>query len=327
MTVTISQTEPFDVSICIVNWNGRKVLADLLESLYKLTDGASIEMIVVDNASADGSTEMVRHLFPWVKLIANDTNLGFARANNQAARTATGRLLYFLNNDTIVPTGSTDTLVRFLDEHPEASAVGPQLIGPNGSIQASCRNLPSLAAVLHQVRLLRWTGLFRSAHRRYRRLKPRPDQIFDVEVIAGAALMMRREAFDTCNGWDEEFPFGFEDADICARLRAQGPIFYNGLARVTHLGGVSSKANSRFVYRGYQCGCVRYLRKYHRSRWAAPLYKLLVTIDLPVVILDNAISGIVLALIGKSNRASNKFKHTSAAAEFLWRDLYRFWMS
>ncbi len=101
MTVTISQTEPFDVSICIVNWNGRKVLADLLESLYKLTDGASIEMIVVDNASADGSTEMVRHLFPWVKLIANDTNLGFARANNQAARTATGRLLYFLNNDTM----------------------------------------------------------------------------------------------------------------------------------------------------------------------------------------------------------------------------------
>ena len=327
MTVTSSQTESCDVSICIVNWNGREVLADLLESLHKLTDSASIEVIVVDNASADGSTEVVRYLFPWVKLIANDMNLGFARANNQAARAASGRLLYFLNNDTIVPAGSIDTLVRFLDEHPEASAVGPQLINSDGSTQPSCRNLPSLAALLHQVRVLRWTGLFRSAHRRYRRVELLPDQIVQVEQMAGAALLITREAFETCEGWDEGFAFGFEDADLSARLRAKGPLFYIGGARVTHLGGVSSKANSRFVYRSYRCGCARYLRKHHRSRWAAPLYKMLVTIDLPFVILGDAVSSIASALVGKRKRASSKFKHMSAAAAFLWRDLRRFWMS
>ncbi len=327
MTVTSRQTESCDVSICIVNWNGREVLADLLESLHKLTDIASIEVIVVDNASADGSTEIVQHLFPWVKLIANDMNLGFARANNQAARAASGRLLYFLNNDTIVPAGSTDTLVRFLDEHPEASAVGPKLINPDGSSQPSCRNLPNLAALLHQVRLLRWTGLFRSAHTRYRRLKLQPDQIVEVEVMAGAALLIRREAFDTCEGWDEGFVFGFEDADLCARLRTKGPLFHIGGARVTHLGGVSSKANSRFVYRNYRCGCARYLRKHQPSWWAAALYKILVTIDLPFVILGDAVSSVASALVGKRERASSKFKHMSAAVAFLCRDLRRFWMS
>lgn len=327
MTVTISQTKSYDVSICIVNWNGCEVLADLLESLHKLTDTASIEVIVVDNGSADRSPEMVRHLFPWVQLITNDMNLGFARANNQAARAASGRLLYFLNNDTLVPAGSIDTLVRFLDEHPDASAVGPQLIYPDGSTQPSCRNLPLLGALLHHVRLLRWTGLFRSAHRHYRRVELKPDHTVEVEHVGGAALLVTREAFDTCEGWDEGFAFGFEDADLCARLRTQGPLFYMGGARVTHRRGVSSKANTRFVYRSYQCGCARYLRKHHRSRWAAPLYKLLVTIDLPFVILGDAVTGIASAVVGKSKRASSKFTHMSAAAAFLCRDLRRFWMS
>ncbi|MFQ5574550.1 MAG: glycosyltransferase [Terriglobia bacterium] len=327
MVVTNVHTEPCDVSICIVNWNGREVLADLLESLHKLTDAASIEVIVVDNASADGSVEMVQSLFPWVKLIVNGRNVGFAGANNQAARVASGRRLYFLNNDTILPGGSTDTLVRFLDEHPEASAVGPQLLNLDGSHQPSCRNLPTLAALLHQVTLLRWMGLFRSACRRYRRVKLQPDQIAEVPQLGGAALLVRREAFDTCGGWDDGFVFGLEDVDLCARLRTNGPLFYMGKARVTHLGGVGSKANSRFVYRSYKCGYARYLRKHHPKRWAAPLYKLLVTVDLPFVILDDAVTAIASAFVRKTDRTSNRLKHMVAAASFLCCDLRRFWLS
>ncbi|MFQ5929048.1 MAG: glycosyltransferase family 2 protein [Acidobacteriota bacterium] len=316
------------MSICIPNCNDREVLGDLLESLQKVSDTSSIEVIVVDNGSADGSAEMVRQRFPWVKLIANDRNVGFAGANNQAARVALGRMLYFLNNDTVVPSGSTDTLVRFLDEHPEASAVGPQLMYPDGSIQPSCRNLLSLGALLHdQVRLLRWIGLFRSADRRHRKVKLKPGRTVEVEIMAGAALLVKREVYQTCGGWDEGFPFGYEDADLCIRLRARGALFYNGGAQVTHLRGVFSKANVPFVYSTYHFGCARYLRKHHPSRWAAPLYKLLATIDVPFIILDDAIVGIASALAGKRERASNKFRHLSAAVAFLRRDLWRFWMS
>ena len=327
MAVIGIHTEPCDVSICIVNWNGREVLADLLESLHKLTDTASIEVIVVDNASADGSAEMVRRLFPWAKLIVNDTNLGFARANNQAARVALGRRLYFLNNDTVLPAGSIDTLVRFLDEYPDAVAVGPQLINADGSYQPSCRNLPTLAALLYKVRVLRWTGMFRSAYKVYRTVDLEPDQIAQVEQLGGAALLITREAFETCGGWDEAFVFGLEDVDFCARLRESGPLFYMGKAQVTHLGGVSSEANSRFVYRGYQCGYARYLRKHHPNPWAAPVYRLMVTIDLPFVILGDALTGLASALVGKRKRASNKFKHMAAAGAFLCCDLRRFWQS
>src|SRR3954452_5738895 len=118
-----------DVSICIVNWNGRDLLRNLLASLAGAEPGLHMETIVVDNASTDDSLDRVPDEFPDVVLVRNDRNLGFARANNQAADRATGRYLFFLNNDTIVKPGVIGRLVRFLDEHPNYSAAGPRLVG------------------------------------------------------------------------------------------------------------------------------------------------------------------------------------------------------
>src|SRR6266550_1435740 len=120
---------PPDVSVCIVNWNGRDMLRNLLASLRDAEPALRLQTIVVDNASTDDSLDRVPADFPAVALVRNDRNVGFARANNQAAERATGRYLFFLNNDTIVYPGAIGKLVRFLDEHPSYSAVGPRLIG------------------------------------------------------------------------------------------------------------------------------------------------------------------------------------------------------
>ena len=116
-----------DVSICIANWNCRDYLHGCLKSILERPQGVSVEVIVVDNASTDGATEMVTSEFPNVVLVRNAENHGFARASNQAAICATGRYIFFLNNDTIVPPGTLSRLVAFADAHPQIGMIGPRL--------------------------------------------------------------------------------------------------------------------------------------------------------------------------------------------------------
>ena len=159
-----------DVSVCVVNWNCRQLLRDCLLSLRtSASDKLSLEVIVVDNASTDGAPELVAAEFPEVRLIRNRENLGFAKANNQAAAVASGRYLFFLNNDTIVPPGAIASLAAYLDTHPDTAIVGPKLCRPNGEHQVSYHNFPTMASLLRSTLLFRWTGVFRrSQRRRYR---------------------------------------------------------------------------------------------------------------------------------------------------------------
>ena len=119
-----AQAYPFDLTVIIVNYNVCRYLEQALDSVYRAGAGLRLEVFVVDNDSVDGSVEMVRSRFPQVKLIANDKNLGFARANNQAIREANGRFLFILNPDTIVQEDTFQTLIGFMDAHPEAGAAG-----------------------------------------------------------------------------------------------------------------------------------------------------------------------------------------------------------
>src|SRR5262249_12845721 len=155
------------VSVCIANWNCRDLLRGCLQSLTSRRQGVRVEVIVVDNASADGAAEMVAREFPHVRLIRNSHNVGFARASNQAARRATGRYLFFLNNDTLVPPGALRRLVELARGRPDAGLIGPRLVDGHGRTQRSARSRPSVAALLHRISWLRWTGLFRAAYRRY----------------------------------------------------------------------------------------------------------------------------------------------------------------
>ena len=166
-----------------------------LESLHDQPQGVRLEIIVVDNASTDGAPEMVDREFPEVMLVKNDANLGFSRANNQAAEKARGRYLFFLNNDTVVPPGTLRRLVDYADRHPEAGMVGPRLRDSQGQFQVSYRQRPTLAALLHRTSLLRWTGLFKLAYRHYRRQGFDPYTVRNVDILMGAAVLLPRDRF------------------------------------------------------------------------------------------------------------------------------------
>jgi N-acetylglucosaminyl-diphospho-decaprenol L-rhamnosyltransferase len=316
-----------DVSICIVNWNGRELLRNLLESLKTDEPGLRLETIVVDNASTDGSLDRLPADFADVVLVRNERNLGFARANNQAAEHATGRYLFFLNNDTLVRPGALGRLVRFMDEHPAYSAVGPKLIGGDGKPQLSARNLPTIRALLHHRVMLfpRWTGVFRQEYRDYRYGDFDPDQAADVQQLAAAALLVRPEHFEAAGRWDEGFEFGVEDVDLCVRLRKQGPIYYLPEAIIDHLGRISSQANYGFTYTGYECGYARYLKKHHPDPNAARVYKTLVTVDMPVRLFILGSQAIGYVLFGRRDAAARTYRRLSAAGEFFFHRMPKFW--
>ncbi len=159
---------PPDLSILIVNWNGGDMLRNLLASIEKTRGNLAVETIVVDNASTDSSLNAAAD-FPNTTLLRNPQNQGFARGNNQAARAANAEFLLLLNNDTLVRENALQFLTQFLRDHPQVVAVGPKLIGADGKPQRSGRNLPIFPALLNSITLLKWTGLFAPAYRRYRR--------------------------------------------------------------------------------------------------------------------------------------------------------------
>jgi GT2 family glycosyltransferase len=319
-------TESSQLSILIVNWNGREMLRNLLASIEATRADLAVQTIVVDNASSDGSPEMVRHEFPGVRLECNSENLGFARGNNQAARASAAPLLLLLNNDTVVRPGALRTLVEFMNNSPGVAAAGPQLIGSDGKSQRSARNLPTVAALLNSMQLLKWTGLFRPAYRRYRLegfdvQKPGP-----VGQLAAAALIVRRDDFNRCGGFDEGFIFGVEDVDLCQRMHALGQIYYLPSAQIEHLGRISSRANRGWVYRGYECGWARYLRKHHgvATAW---FYKILLTLDTPIRLATLTMQWAWQSLTQRREMASKTRDRLGAAAQFAVFGLFSFWKS
>ncbi len=317
-------SDGIDLTACIVNWNGRELLRDLLRSLGAARDRLAVETIVVDNASTDGSADMVEREFPRVTVIRNERNLGFAKANNLAAALARGRLLLFLNNDVLVPPGALGRLVRFIDEDLSIAAVGPCLVGRDGRAQHTGRQIPRLRAFFHRIFFLRWTGLFRAAYRSYRRDGFDPDRSGPVDHLSAAALLVRRQPFVSCGRWDEGFEFGLEDLDLSVRLGRHGKIYYLADVKISHWGGVSSKANREYVYRGYECGYARYLRKHHGAM-AALVYKTLVTADMPVRLLLLAGECVACALLGKGGRARRLSQQLAAASGFLAKGMRCFW--
>jgi len=276
---------PPDLSVCVVNWNGAAFLPACLQSVVEASSGLRVETIVVDNGSTDGSADLVAERFPEVLLLRNRSNLGFARANNQAAALSSGKYLLFLNNDTVVGRESLRQIVQFLEAHPEVGMLGPRLVGRDGVPQRSYRYRPTLPALLHRLTLVRWTGLCRQAYQDYRRREFDPQQTRPVEVLLGAAVCLPRRVFFQHGGWDEGFPFGLEDFDLSARVATTHEVLYFAGADIVHLGKMSSRQNSGFALTGVEAGYARFLRKQGWSPQAVWLYKLLVVLDLPFAIL------------------------------------------
>lgn len=256
-----------DLSILIVNWNTRELLAGCLHSVYADVGDLALEVVVVDNASRDGSAEMVREQFPQVRLIANHENVGFARANNQAVRESAGRYVVLLNSDTEVRPGAWAALVDFMDAHPEAGAAGPYLLNADGSLQPSCH--PVLTSGREFWRLLFLDRIAPRAMYRMERWDTRQPR--QVEVIKGACLVLRRTALDQVGLLDERYFMYTEEMDLCYRISQAGWLLYwVPQARVVHYGGASTCQMAEAMLLELYRSKVQFQRKFWgdgRARW------------------------------------------------------------
>ena len=263
-----------DLSVVIVNWNVRELLRRCLRSVLasQRFSGLAAEVIVVDNASSDGSVEMVRAEFPQVRLMANEENLGFTRANNQGIAASRGRYVLLLNPDTEVIGDALGAMVDYMDVHPDVGALGPMLLNPDGSVQSSRRRFPTLATALLESTVFQWE-LSRDNRvlRRYYVLDRPDDEVQEVDWVTGACILMRREAIEEVGPLDEGFFMYSEELDWCRRARERGwKVVYLPTARVIHYGGKSSEQVLPFRHIQFQRSKIIYFRK-HYGLWPAAL--------------------------------------------------------
>ncbi len=247
-----------DLSVLVVNYNAGPLLERCLSSLEKHLQEIPHEICVVDNASVDGSPEQVRSQFPRVRLIANDTNRGFAAALNQGLRDTAGRYILWLNPDTELLDNGFQELLRHLDRNPKTGILGPYLADSNGRRQLSCRSFPSYRTALfnrHSL-LTRWLPGNRFS-RQYLHSDWDAFTIRQVDWVSGACLLHRREVSDQIGGLDEQFFLYCEDVDFCLRAKQKGwSVQYHPGARVLHRIAGSSRQTP-----------YRSIAQRHRSLW------------------------------------------------------------
>jgi GT2 family glycosyltransferase len=230
------------LSIIIINWNTCDITRDCLRSLREKVSGIPHEVIVVDNASSDQSVEMIRREFPAVRLIENDENLGFGRANNQAMRVARGQYFFLLNSDTLALDDSIQRLVDFIERDRQIGIAGCKLLFEDLSLQGSCSRFTSIrVALLEDLMLYKFLSRRRQgelllggywAH----------DHARDVDAVWGAAMMVRREVFEQTGGFDERIFMYGEDLEWCMRVRDAGwRITFTPDCRIVHLNHKSAE--------------------------------------------------------------------------------------
>jgi len=257
------------LSIIIVSWNTRDLLADCLDSVYENPPNGRFEIIIVDNASSDGSADMVRQRFPQARLIAKEENVGFAKGNNEAIPFCSGEYVLLLNPDTVVKPDALAALTHFMDTHPEAGAAGSRLLNPDGSLQTSCYPAPKLTREL-------WRLFHLDAVRpygEYRMHKWSTDAAREVDVIKGASLIFRREVLEKVGFLDGAYFMYSEEVDLCLRVqRADWRLYWVPQSQVVHYEGQSTKQIATDMFLQLYLGKLMYFRK-HYGRFSGILYK------------------------------------------------------
>ncbi len=258
-----------EVSIVIVSYNSRRHLPRCIDSLREHTQGVNYEIIVVDNASRDGSAAFVSESYPSVRVVARKTNGGYAAGINEGVRASLGRFIFVINPDTHIYADVASTLAASLRDRPDAGVVAPRLLDNDGTLQLSCRAFPGYTTALFN-RYSFFTRVLPS--NRFSRdylmsdfdhASPR-----DVDWVSGAAIMFPRAVFDAVGGWDTGFFMFNEDVDFCRRVTDAGyRIVYQPEATVYHAIGVSKNPNVRLIVERHT-SMWRYYRKHLRNNVA-----------------------------------------------------------
>jgi len=251
-----------DLSIIIVNYNTKIYLKDCLESLYKTTRGITLEVIVVDNGSLDGSPEMIEKDFPDVKLIKNEKNLGFTKANNQGISMATGEFILLLNSDTVLNEGSITPALKYMRENPDIGIIGCKHLNEDGTIQPSCFHFPNIMTLLWDLTLL--SKLFPKSRifGRYAMTYWDYNSTMEVDRVMGSYLMVSRKVVDKIGLLDEDFFIYEEETDWCYRAKKAGlkVVFFHE-STIIHLGGKAT-ADTFFRVEG-----IRSMHKFYKKHY------------------------------------------------------------
>ncbi|MBI2619521.1 MAG: glycosyltransferase [Ignavibacteriales bacterium] len=261
------------LSVIIVNYNVREFLSHALVSLTKALKGIAGEIIVVDNASDDGSVEMMRRDFPKVRLIANKSNLGFAKANNLALKKARGQCILLINPDTIVQENTLRVMAKFFEENPDVGLAGCKILNPDGSFQLACRrSFPTTWVAFTKISGLSVLFPKSPLFGRYNLTYLSPDETYEVDAVSGSFMMVRREAFKRVGGLDEGFFMYGEDLDWCYRFQRAGwKNYYVHSTQIIHYKGESTRRSSIDEIRMFYDAMRLFVRKHLRRPWPVTL--------------------------------------------------------
>lgn len=266
-----------ELSIIIVNWNTKDLLGRCLESIAAAVPGVAHEIIVVDNASSDGSSEMVKERFPAVRLIENPENRGFGAANNQALRIMAGKYALLLNSDAMLTENAVAELMACMEKRPGAAMACGQLLNADGSRQNSIAAFPTLLTLTANMPILEYLFPRRFPGKRQTYSEP-----VEVDSGVGACLMVRREAIAAVGMFDERYFFFFEETDWAYRMRRAGwKVLHVPTAFIYHLQGQSIGRNVRSRIEFYRSR-YQFFRK-----WKSGMYYLTVRVAILVRLVVN----------------------------------------
>ena len=296
-----------DLSIIIVNYNVKEFLQNLLYSIEKASTNITKEVIVVDNASDDGSVNLIKEKFPSVKLIENQSNVGFGIANNQALKLANGEFLLLINPDAVVSEDTFDKMICFFKKNPDAGLAGCKILNPDGTLQLACRrSFPgpwtSFCKVTGLSNLFPGSKLFARYNLTYLDI----DQTYEVDAISGSFMMMRREVYEKVGGFDEHFFMYGEDLDLSYRIKQAGyKVFYVHTTQIIHYKGESTRRSSLDETKVFYEAMHLFVKKHFSSSFI-----------IEVILRAAIVVRSILAFLGK-----RKLSLLSALVDFLLFDL------
>ena len=297
-----------DVNVIVITRNTRDLTLEAIRSVLGNSDGLEAEILVVDNGSSDGTSEVLHQNFPLVRYLRSETNLGFAKAVNWAAREASGEFLLLLNSDAALRPGALASAIEWIRANPRCGIAGAQLLNSDGSLQNSIANFPTLATELLNKSLLR-----RLNPKRYPGKETGFQQPVEVETVVGAFMLVRRKLWDLLGGLDERFFFFVEETDFCFQaLRAGWSTMHLPQVLVMHGRGQSAKQVLPAARVEYWRSRYAYFAKNHGL-----LTRLVLRVGLGCRLLVDWVAALlaVIFTLGRNERWRNRFEICSV---LLW---------